>query len=137
MNNLSKRLPFLDDMMKLKQSHVYYMQVQVEMAAAVLNKADFVVFTGSAMTVEVIKFDRKFWKDNIQGKISFFHQVFPEIQSRKLLQKIENAELTCHCIGARARCVIGRSACSACFHLRCVKLKKVANPWMCIKCQSK
>lgn len=129
------RLAYLDENLKLRHNHAYYAQVQAQMAASGLCKAYFVVFTVEHLTIEVLRFDKTFWAAILQKATTFFFKhVFPEMQSQRIHNQIENAKKTCDCHGAKSGRVIECSLCSTVFHLKCAKLKRTPKSWVCMKC---
>lgn len=80
-----RRQAYLDEDLKLRHNHGYYAQVQAQMAASGLHKANFVVFTKECLTVEVLCFDETFWAAAQQKATAFFFKnVFPELQSQRI-----------------------------------------------------
>lgn len=130
-----RRQAYLDEDLKLRHNHGYYAQVQAQMAASGLNKANFVVFTKECLTVEVLCFDETFWAAALQKATAFFlNHVFPELQSQRIRNQIESSKRTCECHGAKSGCVIECSVCSTAFHLKCIKLKCTPKSRVCMKC---
>lgn len=129
------RLAYLDEDLKLRHNHAYYVQVQAQMAASRLRKAYFVVFTQECLTIEVICFDETFWAAILQKATTFFfNHVFPEVQSERIRNQIESAKRTCGCHGAKSGRIVECSVCSRAFHQKCVKLTRRPKSWVCMKC---
>lgn len=68
-------------MVKLKESHVYYSQVQGQMGVGGRSWCDFVVYTKSGIHVERIPINRDFWDRDLLPKLVSFYDfcVAPEI----------------------------------------------------------
>ena len=64
---------YLDNgVVKLKQNHNYYFQVQGQMAISNRKWCDFFVWTLRGYTVERISFNEKFWSDCLQKLCKFY-----------------------------------------------------------------
>ena len=64
-------LPYLDDQLKLKQTHDYYYQCQGQMALTGRKWCDFVIVLPTNIYVEQITFDEIFWLET-KPKLSAF-----------------------------------------------------------------
>ena len=64
------------DTLRLKRDHIYFYQIQGQMAIAGLTWCDFVVYTLMGMYVERVSFDSSLWKDNMFPKLSDFYYKF-------------------------------------------------------------
>ena len=69
--------------LKLKKNHIYYSQVQGQMAISQRNWCDFVIYTNKGLSVERITFDSVFWESELLPKLTSFYDncVAPEIVS--------------------------------------------------------
>ena len=64
------------DTLRLKRDHIYFYQIQGQMAIAGLTWCDFVVYTLMGMHVERVSFDSSLWKDTMFPKLSDFYYKF-------------------------------------------------------------
>jgi len=65
------------NVLQLKSNHVYYCQVQGQMAITRRKWCDFVIYTTKGFTVQTIKFGLVFWTNNLLPKlIAFFNNCF-------------------------------------------------------------
>ena len=73
---------------KLKRSHRYFSQVQLEMLANGKRFCDFVVFTNAGLhNIDSIPFDQQFCDEIVESCDSFFYQyLLPEIVSHQILK---------------------------------------------------
>ena len=71
----------VDGSLKLKRNHVYYSQIQGQMAIGDRNWCDFVVFTNKGISIERIPFNSTFWESELLPKLTEFYTlcVAPEI----------------------------------------------------------
>ena len=69
--------------LKLKPTHIYYSQIQGQMAITERSWCDFVIYTEKGISVERIPFDAEFWNNKLLPKlIDFFDNCLaPEIVS--------------------------------------------------------
>ena len=69
--------------LKLKETHVYYSQIQGQMAITERSWCDFIVYTEKGVSVERIPFNTEFWNNTLLPKlIDFFDNCLaPEIVS--------------------------------------------------------
>ena len=58
---------------ELKRSHVYYIQVQGQMAITERKWCDFTVYTSKGMSIERIAFDEEFWRNEVLPKLVTFY----------------------------------------------------------------
>ena len=67
----------------LHKNHIYYAQVQGQMAIGERSWCDFVVFTTKGISIERIDFDQLFWENELLPKlVSFYNNcIAPEIVS--------------------------------------------------------
>ncbi len=72
-----------EEHLKLKHDHLYYSQIQGQMAVTGRKWCDFVIFTEKCLNVERISFDNNFWQTELLPKlIDFFDNCLgPEIVS--------------------------------------------------------
>ena len=71
----------VDGSLKLKRNHVYYPQIQGQMAIGERKWCDFVVYTNKGISIERIPFNSTFWESELLPKLTEFytHCVAPEI----------------------------------------------------------
>ena len=71
----------VDGSLKLKQNHVYYSQIQGQMAIGEWKWCDFVVYTTKGISIERIPFNSTFWESELLPKLTEFYTlcVAPEI----------------------------------------------------------
>lgn len=69
------------EQLKLKDSHIYYSQVQGQMAVGRRTWNDFIIYTTKGISVERIFFDQHFWKNKLLPKLMSFYDncLAPEI----------------------------------------------------------
>lgn len=69
--------------LKLKQTHIYFSQIQGQMAITERSWCDFVTYTQKGISVERIPFDSEFWNNKLLPKlIDFFDNCLaPEVIS--------------------------------------------------------
>ena len=69
--------------MKLRENHPYYCQVQGQMAIGQRPWCDFVVFTNKGISVERIRYNHHFWENELLPKLINFYDncIAPEIVS--------------------------------------------------------
>lgn len=67
----------------LRENHLYYSQVQGQMAIGHRPWCDFVIYTTKGISVERINFNQKFWEDELLPKLCDFYRycIAPEIVS--------------------------------------------------------
>ncbi|CAN8032891.1 unnamed protein product [Ixodes persulcatus] len=83
------RLPYLDADARLKEGHLHYAQVQMQMALVNTTRAFFVVFTNVDINVEEVKFNECFWNTAVsEAEEFYFSHIFTEIHGRELLKKL-------------------------------------------------
>ena len=56
---------------KLKHTHIYYSQIQGQMAITQTNWCDFIIYTEKGVSVERTPFDVDFWKNSLPKLINF------------------------------------------------------------------
>ena len=64
------------DVLKLKRGHVYYSQIQGQLAITERKWCDFVVFTNKGISVERIKFDPDHWQKLLSKLTEFYDNCF-------------------------------------------------------------
>ena len=71
------------EVIRLRQSHKYYAQVQGQMAVGDRKWCDFVVFTTKGISVERINYDEEYWMNTLLPKLEEFYDtcLAPEIVS--------------------------------------------------------
>ncbi|CAN7999207.1 unnamed protein product [Ixodes pacificus] len=130
------RLPYLDADARLKEEHLHYAQVQMQMALVKTNRAFFVVFTNVDINVEELKFNECFWNTAVsEAEESYFSHIFTEIRGRELLKKIEDANTMCICKTQKSGSVLRCKLCNVAVHLKCVKLRRTPKTWVCLVCK--
>jgi hypothetical protein len=79
---------------KLKTSHAYYYQVQMQMGITGLKWCDFVVWAKEGYIVDRITFDPSFWSD-VQSKLIKFHhdKLCPEVFEMKTPRNLSHVIL--------------------------------------------
>ena len=72
-----------DGKLILKESHIYYAQVQGQMALGERPWCDFVVYTMKGISVQRIPFDPAYWRNKLLPKLNSFYNncVAPELVS--------------------------------------------------------
>ena len=82
------------DNWKLKRNHVYFYQVQMQMAICKVSYCDFVVWSESGCIVERTKADYEFYKSKLEILHDFFvHGMLPEIIGKWYTQRpVSDAE---------------------------------------------
>lgn len=67
----------------LKRTHVYFAQVQGQMAIGNRPWCDFVIYTTKGVSIHRVRFDEDYWKVNLLPKLTSFYDncVAPEIVS--------------------------------------------------------
>ena len=69
-----------DGRLHLKQSHVYFAQLQGQMGIGGRKWCDFIVYTNKGISIERIPFDENFWEDLCSKLLEFYNCcVAPEI----------------------------------------------------------
>ena len=70
-----------DERMQLKKNHIYYCQIQGQMAVGRRLWNDFIVYTTKGIHIERVSFDKHFWEKELLPKLkSFFENCLaPEI----------------------------------------------------------
>ena len=82
-----------DGTLRLRTSHMYYAQVQGEMAVMELEWCDFVVYSGDVVFVERIWFDLDYWFDILLPKLkSFYVHIAHEMLSGKYFMECYKCE---------------------------------------------
>ena len=61
------------EQLKLKRSHIYYSQVQGQMAIGHRTWCDFIVYTTKGMSIERIYFENLFWDGELLPKLTNFY----------------------------------------------------------------
>ena len=71
----------LGNELKLKENHVYYSQVQGQMAVGGRQWCDFCTYTKKGIYIERITFDKSMWENDLLPKVTSFYDncVAPEI----------------------------------------------------------
>ena len=59
--------------MKLKRNHMYFAQVQGQMAIGECIWCDFVTFTRKGIEIQCIKFDHGYWTEQLLPKLEAFY----------------------------------------------------------------
>ncbi|CAN7984148.1 unnamed protein product [Ixodes hexagonus] len=130
------RLPYLDDDARLKEGHMHYAQVQMEMALVKTTRAFFIVFTNLDINVEEVKFNACFWNTAVsEAEEFYFGHIFTEIHSRELLKKIEDANSMCVCETRKSGSVLRCDVCDVAVHLKYLKLRRKPKTWVCSACK--
>ena len=72
---------YVDGTLKLKRNHVYYSQIQGQMAIGERKWCDFVAYTNKGIAIERIPFNDTFWESELLPKLTDFYIlcVAPEI----------------------------------------------------------
>lgn len=124
---------FLDENLKLKETHNYYAQIQGQMGVTGLTKCFFVVYTTKETRCQVIHFDDIFWADMLDILKSFYLKyVVPEIVTGRLEKQLSAAMNSCVCKEKnKSGVIITCKTCSRCYHLKCVNLRRKPNEWHC------
>ncbi|CAN8024013.1 unnamed protein product [Ixodes persulcatus] len=130
------RLPYLDADARLKEGHLHYAQVQMQMALVKTTRAFFVVFTNVDINVEEVKFNECFWNTAVsEAEKFYFSHIFTEIHGRELLKKIEDANTMCICKTQKSGSVLRCKLCNVAVHLKCAKLRRTPKTWVCLVCK--
>ncbi|CAN7950592.1 unnamed protein product [Ixodes pacificus] len=130
------RLPYLDADARLKEEHLHYAQVQMQMALVKTTRAFFVVFTNVDINVEELKFNECFWNTAVsEAEDFYFNHIFTEIHGRELLKKIGDANTMCICKTQKSGSVLRCKLCNVAVHLKCVKLRRTPKTWVCLVCK--
>lgn len=81
---------------KLKKSHKYYYQVQMQMALCEVEFCDFVLWTPKGMSVERITFDKDFW-DSLSARLRrFYTGIFmPEYFEMRVPRRLLPVDTSC------------------------------------------
>ena len=79
----------VDGTVRLKNSHMYYTQIQGQMALCKATWCDFVVYTPKGMHIERVSFNEEFWK-NVNDKLEKFYISMFVPTVRKLSSTNEN-----------------------------------------------
>ena len=88
----------VDGKPSLKREHMYYYQVQGQLACTGAHWCDFVIFTSMGLSIERIVYDHHFWKP-VEDKLKyyFFHH-FLDAASDEFAKEsgsnVQNAEVT-------------------------------------------
>ena len=64
-----------NDQFKLKKTHIYYTQCQIQMAVTNLEKTCFVVWTRHGMIIDTVTFDNELW-DDMKDKFILYYENF-------------------------------------------------------------
>ena len=84
----------VDGSLYLPRGHVYYAQVQGQMAILGVEWCDFVVYSGGEIVVDCILAEVEYWNNLCMKLDEFYAQhVIPEILSAKLPQEENGTEL--------------------------------------------
>lgn len=76
---------FLDANLNLKKNHIYYAQIQGQMAVVGRDWCDFFVYTPQKQLLQRITFDKEFWEEMLTSLIFFWNQyLLPEIVTHNL-----------------------------------------------------
>ncbi|CAN7943128.1 unnamed protein product [Ixodes pacificus] len=130
------RLPYLDADARLREEHLHYAQVQMQMALVKTTRAFFVVFTNVDINVEELKFNECFWNTAVsEAEEFYFCHIFTEIHGRELLKKIEDANTMCICKTQKSGSVLRCKLCNVAVHLKCVKLRRTPKTLVCLVCK--
>lgn len=68
----AQRRPGEPPVYRLKTSHSYYTQVQVQLAVTGLQRADFVVFTLKEVAIVPVNFDPELWEETVSKLETFY-----------------------------------------------------------------
>ncbi|XP_042143247.1 uncharacterized protein LOC120845786 [Ixodes scapularis] len=133
-----KLLSYLDNDAHLKESHLNYAQVQMQMALTKTTRTFFVVYTQKKkkdFNVEEVAFNESFWVAAVNKAEEFyFSYIFAEIHSRGLLNKFTEANTVCVCKSRKSGSVLRCESCAVAVHMRSVKLKRMPRTWVCSDC---
>lgn len=79
---------------RLKTSHSYYTQIQVQLAVTGLERADLVVFTLKETAVVPVTFDPELWEETVSKLERFYREaVLPRIRQKKQEDAVWTPEL--------------------------------------------
>lgn len=135
---------------KLKETHAYYYQVQLQMHVTKSSYCDFVVWQKGQLLIQRIPINENFQSDSMcKAKDFFVGCILPELLckyfSRIRIQSnsvAPSCDLPCYCknqIEGSVIIVCGDENCATGqFHLSCLGLKrKPRKGWMCPDCRTK
>ena len=139
----------LDTKLKLKRSHEYYSQVQMQLHVLGLKQACFATWTEKDFRYEVIDIEEN-WMENMDKMVEFHKRwVCRELVTRELegapKQKTFARDNTPHCscrkpwdaLNDEGQMVLC-DGCNTWFHFKCVGLSSKPNlraKWYCPKCR--
>ena len=63
-----------NDKFKLKKTHIYYTQCQLQMTVTNLEKTSFVVWTRHGMIIDAVTFDKELW-DDMKDKFILYYDI--------------------------------------------------------------
>ena len=138
----------------LDENHPYYYQVQAQMHLTERRYCDFVVYTNMSegMHIERIYPNMQFIEELIEKVTKFFVSgILPELVGNWFTRPqqaivndaddTEDTTLICYCRSSDKQQRLVECTIPTCtiktFHLDCLKLKRVRNPWKCPDCRKK
>ncbi|XP_021339563.1 uncharacterized protein LOC110440741 [Mizuhopecten yessoensis] len=139
---------YLTPDLKLKESHKYYTQVQMQMHVHHVQFCDFVVCTDCDMVIVVIPYNAMYCQEVVKKCQTFFQtSVLPEILTGKLETDIcvQPSKITsktyCLCgepaYGLMVQCSNDSDCPMEWFHYKCVNIKrKPRGKWLCPECKA-
>lgn len=125
----------------LKRNHMYYYQVQMQMAITNTAFCDFVVWSPKEFFHERITFNEDFWASESLKAIEFHNKVIlPEMHGRFFTKTTEPVGTWCLCNGedaGRPMIFCNNDDCSIkWYHFECVGLiDEPTESWLCYKCK--
>jgi len=127
----------LDTDKKLKVSHPYYSQIQLQMYVCGVQFCDFFTWTRSENVVQRIWYDKQDMSQKLK-KVSelFVSYVLPELLTRKSDPSIIQDTFCSKCerpsFGKMITCI----TCQLAFHYECVNIRRAVKNWKCVTCRS-
>ena len=138
----------IDTSGKLKQSHKYYSQVQLQMHVNKVSSSDFVIFTNKVIHICTVPYNQTFISDRIGICETFFiKHILPELITRSIEAGLASEEtqdhsiedLSCLCSQPKSGRMIAchNPECEIVwFHYKCVYIKrKPKGRWLCPHCK--
>lgn len=141
----SDRTFCLDDNLKLKRSHKYYTQVQMQMFISRVQFCDFIVYTSKDMIINIIPYDQECIAAVLKKCEHFFKKyVLPELLTRKSSRSLTdcaNDEENVYCIcrepayGRMIQCS-NEDCPNVWYHFPCMNIRrKPRGTWCCPACK--
>jgi hypothetical protein len=136
----------LDNDLKLKRTHKYFTQVQMQMCISRVKFCDFIVYTSKDMIINIIPYDQEYAAAVIAKCKNFFMKcVLPELLTRKISRSLtdctNNEEEIIYCIcrepayGRMVQCS-NEDCPHVWFHFQCMNIRrKPRGRWCCPACK--